>query len=166
MFLCGDGALGTIFNFWPKPFGDDWPGQPVHRNTKVVQFTQQNIRADRARLETGEKVFRLGLGDYQAMNQIEGLLSGAALPAILGAPGFVFDDGIEGVLPRSGRNPRIGSRQIRLGDLEVQLRLPDGFVTGVEQGSGLGGLSCPGFPASGFGCPRGRTCRRACGGRG
>ena len=67
-----------------------------------MQFTQQNIRAHRARLKTSEKVLRLGLDDDQRMNQIECFLPGATLPALLGARGFIFNDGVEGVLPGSG----------------------------------------------------------------
>ncbi|NOS72570.1 MAG: hypothetical protein HOP33_21945 [Verrucomicrobia bacterium] len=117
-----------------------------------MQFTQQHIRADRARLETGQKVFGLGFDDYQGMNQIKRFLSAPPLPAIPGGPGFVFDDGVEGVLPGPGRDTRIGSRQIGLGDLEVQLRLPDGFIAGVEQHRGLGAnLRAQAFLLSGFG---------------
>ena len=35
---------------------------------------------------------------------------------------------------------RISPRQISLGDLEVQLRLPGGFISGVEQGHGLSAI--------------------------
>src|SRR5271154_6836655 len=102
VFLRRDRPLGAIDNFRPKPFRDDRPRQPVHRNTEVMQFTQENIRADRSGLETGEKLLRLSFNDYQFVNQAEGLLSGATLPAFLGAARFIFDDGIERILPRPG----------------------------------------------------------------
>ena len=43
-----------------------------------------NIRADRARLEAGEKLLRLRLDDDQRKYQIKCLLFDGALPALLG----------------------------------------------------------------------------------
>jgi len=47
-------------------------------------------------------MFRLGLDNDQRMNQTECFLAGATLPAILGDAGFIFDDGVKGVLPGPG----------------------------------------------------------------
>jgi len=53
---------------------------------------------------------------------------------------IIGNDGIEGILPGAGRNARICARQIRLGNQEIELRLPGGFIAGVEQGGGFGAV--------------------------
>ena len=54
MFVAGNSALLLEAHFRPEAFRNERPRQPVHGNAKVVEFPQVNIRADRARLETGE----------------------------------------------------------------------------------------------------------------
>ena len=52
-------------------------------------------------LHAGEQLFRLRLNDDESADQIKRLLSRTALPALLGCFLFVFDDGIESILPGS-----------------------------------------------------------------
>src|SRR5882724_6966346 len=42
MLIEGDGPLIFELNFRPEPFGNQWPWQPIHRETKVVEFSQMN----------------------------------------------------------------------------------------------------------------------------
>ena len=84
VFVRSNGPFGLVFDFGPKPFGNDRPGQPVHADAEVVQLAQMNIRADRACLEAGKQLLRLRLDDDQRKNQIKCLLFDGALPALLG----------------------------------------------------------------------------------
>lgn len=106
-----------------------------------MKFPQMNIGADRARLGTGQQLIALRLQNDQIANEVESLVLGSGLPAVLCGTAVGINDGIEGVLPGPRRNPGIGSRQICLGDLKIQVRLPDGFIAGVEQRSCLGTIS-------------------------
>jgi hypothetical protein len=55
------------------------------------------------------------------------------------------------LLPCPGRDAGICSSQIRLGDLEIQLRLADGLVASVEQRHGFSAVLCAKtFLLSGF----------------
>ena len=49
-----------------------------------------------------------------------------------------LDNGIKRVLPSATSDARIGPGEVRLGDVQIQLRLSDRFVTGIEQGFGFG----------------------------
>jgi hypothetical protein len=93
-----------------------------------------DVGADRAGLEAGEQMLGLRFNDQSIANQVQRLLLCGPAPAILCGAGFGLDDGVEGVLPRSIGDTGITAGQVRFGDLEIELRLPDGFVAGVEQG--------------------------------
>ena len=95
VFVRGNRPLGFVFKFWPEPSGDDWPREPVHTETVIMQFAQQNVCADCARPHAGEQLFRLRLNDDQFVNQTKCRLPCAPFPAILGGSFFVFNDGIE-----------------------------------------------------------------------
>ena len=84
VFVRSDCPFGLVFDFGPKPFGNDRPCQPVHGDAEVMQLTQMNIRADRPRLQAGEKLLRLRLDNDQRKNQIKCLLFDGALPALFG----------------------------------------------------------------------------------
>lgn len=136
----GNRPLGFLFNFWPEFSLDDWPREPVHAEAIIMQFAEKDIRADGSRLHAGEQVFCLRFNDDELANQIKRLLCGTALPSRFGRFPFVFNDGVESILPGAGRNARICSCQIRLGNLEIELWLPGGFVAGIEQSCGLGAI--------------------------
>lgn len=91
------------------------------------------VGADRARLEASEQMLRLRFENYSMPNQIECLLFGRAAPADLSRAVFGFGDCVESVLPLSSRHARIRPHEICLGDLEIQLRLPGGFVTRMQK---------------------------------
>jgi len=88
---------GTLKKLIDKTFYRN--GQDIAANAEVVQLTQMNIRADRARLEAGEQLLRLRLDDDQRQNQIKCLLFDGALPALLSWSMFVFSNGVERILP-------------------------------------------------------------------
>lgn len=99
MLFESNGSFGLKANFWPEPFWNDWPRQPIHCETVIVQLAQVNIGANRSCLETGKKVLGLGLDDHAVTNQIQRRLVGGSLPTILGRTGLSLDDGIERLLP-------------------------------------------------------------------
>src|SRR5258708_30783277 len=104
MLLKGDGSLRLKAHLGPETLGNDRPGQPIHREAEVVQLAQMNVGADGARLETSQKLLRLGFDDDLVTDQIKsGLLRGAA-PTILSRAAFGLDDGVERMLPSSSRN--------------------------------------------------------------
>ena len=98
--------LGFRFSQQQRPTAPQGSLQPCpypHRNPKQ-QRARCEIRldgADGASLHAGEQLFRLRLNDNESADQIKRLLSRTALPALLGCFLFVFDDGIESILPGS-----------------------------------------------------------------
>src|SRR6185436_5986912 len=100
VFVRRNGPLGLVFNFGPQPFWNDRPRQPIHPYAKIVQLTQMNIGADRARLETGEQLLRLRLDDDQGKYEAKCLLSDRTLPSLFGWPVFDLDNRVERILPR------------------------------------------------------------------
>ena len=87
-------------------------------------------------------MFGLRFDYHPIANQVQRLLLCGPAPAILRGAGLGLNDGVEGVLPRSAGDTRITSGQIGHCDLEIELRLPDGFVAGVEQGGRFGAVFC------------------------
>jgi hypothetical protein len=152
MFVERDGASWLKANFRPKSLRNNRPRQPVHRKTEVVELPKVNIRADRPRLETSEKLFCLRLQNDTGANRIQRLLFGRTHPAILGRTILGFDDGVECVLPGSRGDAGISAGKVCLGDVEIQLRLAKGLVLRIEQGGRLGPVFCAEtFLLSGFG---------------
>src|SRR5438105_4368845 len=98
VFLDGDGAFGPKAHLRPKPFRNDRPGKPVHRETKIVELAQVDIGADGARFEAGQKVLRLSLNNHAIANQVQSSLLRGAAPAIPGRTVLPLDDGIQGGL--------------------------------------------------------------------
>src|SRR6266542_2223105 len=84
MFVEGDRALWLKANFRPKALGNQRPGKPVHREAKVVKFSQVDVGADRSRLEAGEKLLGLSLDNDAVANQVQCRLLCGPAPAILG----------------------------------------------------------------------------------
>ncbi len=79
--------------------------QPYVREEDLSnQIAEKNVCADGSRLHAGEQVVRLCFNDDELANQIKCVLSGTALPALLGRSSFVGNDGVESVLPGAGRN--------------------------------------------------------------
>jgi hypothetical protein len=152
MLLNRNCTLGLEFYFRPEALGNERPRQPVHGKAEVVKFPQVDIGADRARLEGGKQLIALRLQNNKIANEVESLVPCGGLPAVLRRTALGINDGIEGILPSPGRDPRICARQICLGDLKIQVRLADGLIAGVEQGGCLGAISRAGaFLLSGFG---------------
>src|SRR5882724_12786102 len=96
-----------------------------------------NIGADRPSLQTRQHGFHLGFDDDLSTNQIQCLFPGSTLPAILCRSGFGVNDCVEGVLPCAGGNTRICSCKVSLGNLEIQMWLPGGFVASVDKRFGF-----------------------------
>ena len=64
MFITGDATFVLEAHFRPEALGNERPRQPVHRDAKVMEFPQVNIRADRTRLEAGEQMLGLGFQNH------------------------------------------------------------------------------------------------------
>ncbi len=51
VFVEGDGAFVLVADGWPLFVGDEGPGEPLHRDTEIVQTPEEHVGADRADLE-------------------------------------------------------------------------------------------------------------------
>ena len=132
MFRERNGALGLKADFWPKPFWNERPGQPIHGEAKVEQFPRMHIRADRSSLETSEQMLGLRFNDDTVPDRVQSPFLRCTPPAVLGGTTLGFDDGVKGVLPGPRSHARIRASQIGFGKVKIELRLAKGFIAGIQ----------------------------------
>jgi len=83
-------------------------------------------------------MLRARLNQLPVTDRIKSLVQNRTFRPGAVAAGFGSDEFVHDLAPVSFDKTFIRRRQIRLGDLQIQLRLPDGFILGIEQGAGLG----------------------------
>ena len=74
VFLRSGGPLFLEPHRRPEAFSNQRPRQPVHRQTKVVEHPQVNIRTDGAGLETRQQMLGLRLHDDPVTQAVQGLV--------------------------------------------------------------------------------------------
>lgn len=132
MFFERDCPLGLMVNRRPETSWKRRLHEPAHCETEVMELSQMDVGADRARLEAGEQMFRSCLENHEMPDQIEGFLPGRTSPSNLCRAMLGVSDRSESILPRTSHHARIRPCEIGLGELQIQVRLPDGFVTRVN----------------------------------
>ena len=106
-------------------------------NLKGVQLAQMDIRAHGTSLEAGKEVLGRRFDNHSVTNQVVCFLLDGPLPALLGRSGSELNQSIQSVLLGAIGHARIGASEIGFGDLEVEVRLANGFVPGIEDRDGF-----------------------------
>ena len=76
MFFERDRSPRFISNRWPETSWKCRMHEPAHSETKVMEFSQMDAGADRARLEASEQVLRSCLENHEMPDQVERFLPG------------------------------------------------------------------------------------------
>lgn len=83
-------------------------------------------------------MFWPGFQKWQFANHSERIVFEHAEPAVVSDALLGLSEFLERNRPRPFRSLGIGCGQVGPGDVEIQLRLPDGLVPGGEEGHGFG----------------------------
>lgn len=105
-----------------------------------MSLAQIGVGGHRALLQHFKKVFGLRLDEQPLADEIERLVLGGALPAVLRRAGFELDDLVEDVLPGALAYHGIAVLEVNPGEAEIHGGLLARFVQRQQQARGFGAV--------------------------